>query len=61
MLLDYGVLLYLDNMLLYLHDMTPHYELLHKDFTMLVKHQFHIKQSKYHIFLESVSFLGHFF
>ena len=41
------------------HDMASHYELLHKVFALLKKYKLYIKESKYHLFLTSVVFLGH--
>lgn len=58
-LLDAGVLCYLDDLLLYSKSVSEHKVLLEKVFGLLAKHKLYIKESKCHLFLESVNFLGH--
>ena len=58
-LLDLGVLVYLDNVLLYSRNVKEHKELLDKVFKILEKSKLFVKESKCSLFLESVKFLGH--
>ena len=58
-LLDEGVLCYLDDLLLYSKDVASHKVLLDKVFALLRKHKLYIKESKCHLFLDHVNFLGH--
>lgn len=57
-LLDHGVLVYLDDVLIYSKTLAEHHALLDKVFTLLEKHQLFVKESKCGLFLESVEFLG---
>ena len=57
MLLNHGVLVYLDDILFYLHDIASHCELLHKVFSLLVKYKLFIKESKYNFYLDSVEYI----
>ena len=59
MLLNYGILVYLYDILLYSYDMASHHELSCKVFALVVKYKLYIKESKYHVFLGSVEFLGY--
>ena len=58
-LLDQGVLCYLDDLLLYSRTIEEHKELLDKVFATLQKYKLYIKETKCHLFLEKVNFLGH--
>ena len=58
-LLDQGVLCYLDDLLLYSRTIEEHKILLDKVFKCLQKYKLYIKESKCHLFLEKVNFLGH--
>ena len=58
-LLDEGVLVYLDDVLIYSKSIAEHKVLLDKVFALLEKHKLYLKASKCHLFLESVDFLGH--
>lgn len=58
-LLDQGVLVYLDDVLIYSKSIAEHKVLLDKVFNLLKLHKLYIKESKCHLFLESVDFLGH--
>ena len=58
-LLDEGVLCYLDDLLIYSKDVESHHVLLDKVFALLAKHKLFIKESKCHLFLQRVNFLGH--
>ena len=57
-LLDIGVLVYLDDVLLYSCNIEEHKELLIKVFSILNKNKLYVKKSKCSLFLESVEFLG---
>ena len=59
MLQNYGMLVFLDDLVLYLHDMIPYYRLLHKVFTLLAEYKLYIKQSNCYLFLESIEFLAY--
>lgn len=58
-LLDRGVLCYLDDLLLYSKNVVEHKKLLNDVFGLLNKHKLFIKETKCHLFLEKVNFLGH--
>ena len=58
-LLDNGVLCYLDDLLIYSKTVEEHRVLLDKVFSKLQKNKLYIKESKCHLFLEKVNFLGH--
>ena len=58
-LLDNGVLCYLDDLLIYSRTVEEHKVLLDKVFSILQQNKLYIKESKCHLFLESVNFLGH--
>jgi hypothetical protein len=58
-LLDNGVLCYLDDLLIYSKTVEEHRVLLDKVFSLLKKYKLFIKESKCHLFLKSVNFLGH--
>ena len=58
-LLDNGVLCYLDDLLIYSKTVEEHKILLDKVFSLLQKYKLYIKESKCHLFLEKVNFLGH--
>ena len=58
-LLDEGVLCYLDDLLLYSKKVADHKVLINKVFTLFAKNKLFIKESKCHLFLEKVNFLGH--
>ena len=58
-LLDEGVLCYLDDLLIYSKSVAEHQRLLNKVFALLNKNKLFIKESKCHLFLKRVNFLGH--
>ena len=58
-LLDIGVVVYLDDVLLYSEDIKSHKKLLEKVFKILSDNKLYVKESKCSLFLESVEFLGH--
>lgn len=58
-LLDRGVLVYLDDILIYSRDKTEHIEILKEVFKILKDNKLFIKESKCALFLEHVEFLGH--
>ncbi len=58
-LLDAGVVCYLDDLLLYTKTVDEHVVLLDKVFALLSKNKLFLKDSKCHLFLERVNFLGH--
>lgn len=58
-LLDEGVLCYLDDLLIYSKTVEQHKIVLDKVFSLLARHKLYIKESKCHLFLEKVNFLGH--
>ncbi len=57
-LLDKGVLVYLDDVLIYSKTIQEHKELLREVFDILKKNKLYVKESKCALFLESVEFLG---
>ena len=57
--LDHGVVMYLDDMIIYLHTLEEHRALLKVVFAMLKEFRLHIKESKCHLIKASVEFLGH--
>ncbi len=58
-LLDEGVVCYLDDLLIYTKTVDQHIKLLDKVFALLSKNKLFLKDSKCHLFLERVNFLGH--
>ncbi len=58
-LLDEGVVCYLDDLLIYTKTVDQHKKLLDKVFALLSKNKLFLKDSKCHLFLERVNFLGH--
>ena len=58
-LLDKGVVIYLDDILVYSKTIAEHTELLSKVFELLNEFKLYVKADKCVLFLESVEFLGH--
>ena len=58
-LLDKGVVIYLDDILVYSKTVAEHQQLLNEVFALLSKYQLYVKQEKCALFLETVEFLGH--
>ena len=58
-LLDKGVLCYLDDLLIYSKSIGEHIQLLDQVFELFSAHKLYIKESKCHLFLKRVNFLGH--
>ena len=58
-LVDTCVLVYLDNILIFLWDEAEHEEHVRSVFEQLAKSQFHVKRSKCELFLPKIEFLGH--
>ncbi len=58
-LLDEGVVCYLDDLLLYSKSVEQHKQLLDRVFYILSKNKLYLKDTKCHLFLEKVNFLGH--
>ena len=58
-LLDHGVLVYLDDVLVYSKNVADHVVLLNKVFALFAKHKLYLKESKCSLFLDKVNFLGH--
>jgi hypothetical protein len=58
-LLDRGVVIYLDDILVYSKDVAAHQLLLQEVFDRLAKFKLYVKAEKCALFLESVEFLGH--
>ncbi|GJP40450.1 hypothetical protein CLOM_g132 [Closterium sp. NIES-68] len=58
-LLDECVVVYLDDILIYSHDMKQHVEHLRRVFEILRRERFYVKLSKSEFALEKVQFLGH--
>ena len=58
-LLDRGVVVYLDDVLIYSRDVESHKKLLDEVFSLLQKHKLYLKDKKCHLYLERVGFLGH--
>jgi hypothetical protein len=58
-LLDKGVVVYLDDVLIYSKDVASHRVLLDEVFGILKKYKLFLKDSKCHLYLEKVGFLGH--
>ena len=58
-LLDKGVLVYLDDILVYSRTVSEHIRLLDEVFSLFAKHKLYLKESKCSLFLSKVNFLGH--
>ena len=58
-LLDKGILVYLDDILIYSRTKEEHVQLLREVFALLKENQLYIKETKCALFLEHVEFLGH--
>jgi hypothetical protein len=58
-LLDKGVLVYLDDILIYSRTKEEHIEILKEVFNLLKINKLYIKETKCALFLEHVEFLGH--
>ena len=58
-MLDLGVLVYLDDVLMYSKTVEEHVVLLDKVFKLLQKHKLYLKEKKCLLFLEKINFLGH--
>ena len=58
-LLDKGVVVYLDDILIYSKTIEEHKNLLHHIFSILASNKIFLKESKCNLFLESIEFLGH--
>ena len=58
-LLDIGVVVYLDDVLIYSEDIESHKKLLRKVFDILRKNKLFVKPEKCGLFLWHVEFLGH--
>ena len=58
-MLDLGVLVYLDDVLIYSKTVEEHIILLDKVFALLQKHKLYLKEKKCSLFLETINFLGH--
>jgi len=58
-LLDRGVLVYLDDVLIYSKTVEEHKVLLNKVFELLKLHKLYLKEKKCSLFLEKINFLGH--
>ena len=58
-LLDYGVIVYLDNILIFSRTKEEHFTTLNKVFSHLAKFKLALRESKYALFLISVVFLGY--
>ena len=57
-LLDQGVIVFLDDVLVYSHTRDEHIQLLHMVFGKLCQHQFYCKLKKCSFFCTSTTFLG---
>ena len=58
-LLDKGVVIYLDDILIYSRNVAEHTKLLNEVFELLNEFKLYVKADKCALFLESVEFLGH--
>lgn len=58
-MLDVGVIVYLDDILIYSRDIESHKVLLDKVFSLMAKYKLFLKEKKCHLFLTRVNFLGH--
>ena len=58
-LLDKGVVIYLDDILVYSKSIEEHQRLLKEVFSLLNEYKLYVKAEKCALFLESVEFLGH--
>ena len=58
-LLDKGVVIYLDDILVYSKSIEEHQRLLKEVFSLFNEYKLYVKAEKCALFLESVEFLGH--
>ena len=58
-LLDRGVVVYLDDILIYSKSIDEHKQLLQEVFSILHKNNIYLKESKCNLFLQQIEFLGH--
>ena len=58
-LLDKGVLVYLDDILVYSKTVSEHIALLDKVFALFAKYKLYLKETKCSLFMRRVNFLGH--
>ena len=58
-LLEKGVLVYLDDIFMYLRFEEEHYQLLEEVFQCMKSYKLYLKATKCNLFLEKVAFLGH--
>ena len=58
-LFNHGVVVYLNDIQMYRHTIDKHLELLQEVFALLQKYKLNIKESKYHLFIETAEFLGY--
>ena len=58
-LLDRGVLVYLDDILVYSKTVAEHKQLLNQVFSLFSKYKLFLKEKKCSLFMEKVNFLGH--
>ena len=58
-LLNRGVLVYFDDILVYSKTIEEHIQLLDKVFALFAKYKLYLKESKCSLFMQRVNFLGH--